>query len=252
MRCRDALARSTAYVDGELDERHSRAVRGHLRGCPRCADAFAAEAAMRDGLGELEPIEPPATLWRDIEARMGSDEIAEASRSPLTLALLSLVDRLRQRVLASAVVVTAAVLAVVWLERDRRAPPVATASRVAVAVAASVAGTAAPAPTPTPAPIASTESFEDAAARELVAGVEHHEAALAELEHDIAGAGSTTPRVRRALAAARAEIAAARAALPASDAAPRVMAAYRDAIALHARVAAGRTDALALARRGRR
>jgi len=85
MRCRDVDQLVTAYVDGELDERRSSALRGHLRVCADCAERVEDEARVREAAGSLEPLDPPADLWSAIDARLAEAEIADARRPRLWL-----------------------------------------------------------------------------------------------------------------------------------------------------------------------
>jgi hypothetical protein len=242
MRCRDALARSTAFVDGELDERTTRAVRGHLRGCAACAAAIADERALRAAAADLAPVDPPPALWDAIASRLAADEVAEAARSPLALRLLGALDRLRRHALPAAVAITAAATALVWLGRgDRpfllyRALPAPAVARAAPAASARPSG-------PVP-------SVEDLQLGELGELVRHHEAALAELAVAVEAARpgwspAEASGFAEAAAAARAAVVAARAELPAPGADQRVLAAYRAEIALLTRAAIGTPAALA-------
>ena len=84
MRCRDVLRLSTAYIDGQLDERRSSAVRGHLRTCVACESAVAQEVQIRDAAAELDPIDPPAALWRAVEEKLaGCSKLQPLSVAPL-------------------------------------------------------------------------------------------------------------------------------------------------------------------------
>jgi anti-sigma factor RsiW len=80
MRCHDIDDLVTAYVEGELDERRSSAVRGHLRVCSTCAERVEDEARLREAAASLEPMDPPAELWSAIDARLAEAEIADARR----------------------------------------------------------------------------------------------------------------------------------------------------------------------------
>lgn len=116
MRCRDIDKLSTAYIDGELDDVRSRAIRGHLHQCEACRERVAAEAQLRDAAEQLAPVDPPAHLWRDIEYALARAEMADAERPRVWLWW----QRARQHLLPAAVVCTAAVLAVAWWsKRDR-------------------------------------------------------------------------------------------------------------------------------------
>jgi anti-sigma factor RsiW len=66
MKCSDARSQLTAYLDGELEGDRGSAVRGHLRGCGACRSAAAEEAALRDELRALPPLDPPASLWAGV------------------------------------------------------------------------------------------------------------------------------------------------------------------------------------------
>ena len=79
--CDKTRARLTAYLDGELPDDHGSAVRGHLRECPACRQAASDEAALRDGLRVLPPVDPPASLWAGVQARLAAAEVADA-RTP--------------------------------------------------------------------------------------------------------------------------------------------------------------------------
>src|SRR5438067_6919520 len=78
MTCNDMRAKLTAYLDGELEDDRGSAVRGHLRGCQACRDAARDEAALRDGLRALPPVDPPASLWAGVQARLARAEVADA------------------------------------------------------------------------------------------------------------------------------------------------------------------------------
>ena len=80
MNCDDARTKLTAYLEGELEGDRGTAVRGHLRGCDACRKVAADEAALRDGLRALPPIDPPASLWAGVQAQLASEEVAESKR----------------------------------------------------------------------------------------------------------------------------------------------------------------------------
>jgi hypothetical protein len=120
MKCRDTDRLVTAYVDGELDERRSSALRGHTRVCPRCADRVEDEMRVRDAAADLEPSEPPAELWQAIDARLAQAEIGDARRSRLSLWWQRVVDGTRRRALPLGLVGSAAAAAAlaIWLTRS--------------------------------------------------------------------------------------------------------------------------------------
>lgn len=80
MSCRDIQRRLTAYLDGELEGDRGSVVRGHLRECEGCRRVAGDEAALRDGLRTLEPLDPPPSLWAAVQAQLAVAEVADARR----------------------------------------------------------------------------------------------------------------------------------------------------------------------------
>lgn len=78
--CETIQPRLTAYLDGELTDEHGSVVRGHLRECAACRQIARDEAALRDGLRVLAPVDPPATLWAGVQARLAAAEVADARK----------------------------------------------------------------------------------------------------------------------------------------------------------------------------
>ncbi len=78
--CDDARRDLTAYLDGELEDDRGSAVRGHLRGCEACRQAARDEAALRDGLRALPPLDPPPSLWAGVQAKLAAAEVADAEK----------------------------------------------------------------------------------------------------------------------------------------------------------------------------
>ena len=116
--CRDTDRLVTAYVDGELDERRSSALRGHLRVCERCAERVEDEVRMRDAAARLEPLDPPTGLWKAIDTRLAQEEIDDSRRSPLWLWWQRALDGARRHAVPLGVVgAAAAALLAVWLTR---------------------------------------------------------------------------------------------------------------------------------------
>ena len=70
----DALA---ALVDDTLDPRDRQPLDEHLAGCAACRDLLADLREIRSLAAALEPIEPPARVWRDVRRR-----IAVAEQTP--------------------------------------------------------------------------------------------------------------------------------------------------------------------------
>jgi len=80
MTCDKTREQLTAYLDGDLEGDRGTAVRGHLRTCDACRAMAADEAALRDGLRSLPPVDPPASLWANVQARLAQEEVAESKR----------------------------------------------------------------------------------------------------------------------------------------------------------------------------
>jgi negative regulator of sigma E activity len=80
MTCERVRAQLTSYLDGELDGDAGTVVRGHLRTCEGCRATAADEATLRDGLRSLPPLEPPASMWAGVQARLAAEEVAESKR----------------------------------------------------------------------------------------------------------------------------------------------------------------------------
>jgi hypothetical protein len=78
--CEHARGQLTAYLEGELDDAAGSAMRGHLRTCAACRDAARDEAALRDGLRALPPMDPPPSVWAGVQARLAEAEVADAAR----------------------------------------------------------------------------------------------------------------------------------------------------------------------------
>jgi hypothetical protein len=78
--CNSIQPRLTAYLDGDLADDHGSVVRGHLRECAACRQIARDEASLRDSLRTLAPIDPPASLWAGVQARLAAAEVADAHR----------------------------------------------------------------------------------------------------------------------------------------------------------------------------
>lgn len=76
--CNSILPRLTAYLDGELTDDDGSAVRGHLRECEACRTRARDQAALRDALRALPPMDPPGSLWTGIQARLAAAEVDDA------------------------------------------------------------------------------------------------------------------------------------------------------------------------------
>jgi len=110
MTCSDTRAKLTAYLDGELDGDRGTVVRGHLRTCDACRDIAEREAKLRDGLRALPAVDPPASLWANVQAKLADLEVAEAQRPAWRRALARFAPRLPHLALAGTALAAAAVL----------------------------------------------------------------------------------------------------------------------------------------------
>ena len=78
--CETIQPRLTAYLDGELADEHGSVVRGHLRECAVCRQIARDEAALRDGLRMIPPVDPPQALWAGVQAQLAAAEVADAHK----------------------------------------------------------------------------------------------------------------------------------------------------------------------------
>jgi hypothetical protein len=114
--CRDVERLATAYVDGELDDRRSSAVRGHLRTCSACAERVEDEARVRQLAAGLEPIDPPASMWQAIDAQLAVAEIGDSHRSAMWLLVQRGLDSVRRNALVCGLAgAGVAILLLLWL-----------------------------------------------------------------------------------------------------------------------------------------
>jgi negative regulator of sigma E activity len=159
--CTKIRPQLTSYLDGELADDHGSVVRGHLRECADCRQVARDEAALRDGLHTLAPLDPPASLWAGVQSRLAAAEIVDARKPRWRRQAARWVRWARSArwaptmpQLASASLVAATAIAVfTW--RGHHGED-ATAGHVAVVqpqpppAPEGIAVTAAPAPQPTP------------------------------------------------------------------------------------------------------
>lgn len=152
MKCDSVREQLTAYLDGDLDDHRGSAVRGHLRGCEACRNVARDEAALRDCLRALPPLDPPASLWEGVQRQLAAAEIADAERPAWRRALARLA-RLAPRPshlgFAAAAIAAAILLLVVRAQDDDRAAPGKPATNIDPVVIAPEHG----APEPEPAPV---------------------------------------------------------------------------------------------------
>lgn len=121
MKCESVRRQLTAYLDGELEDHRGSAVRGHLRSCEACRRVASDEAALRDGLRALPPLDPPPSLWEGVQRQLAAAEIADAERPAWRRALARLVPRTSHLGVAAAAV-AAAVALLVLRAKDGDAP----------------------------------------------------------------------------------------------------------------------------------
>ena len=70
MRCWQARARVSDYLDGELDEAGARALEAHLAGCGTCPPLYAALVGTRDALAGAGAPDPDSVVPADLAARI--------------------------------------------------------------------------------------------------------------------------------------------------------------------------------------
>jgi hypothetical protein len=80
MTCKEIAPLLDELVDGTLDDARARAVRGHMVDCGTCVARLAATDELVRAARELEPIDPPASMWDGIAARLDAEQRAEADR----------------------------------------------------------------------------------------------------------------------------------------------------------------------------
>jgi hypothetical protein len=152
--CDKVQAQRTAYLDGELADERGSAVRGHLRTCEDCRRAATAEAALRDGLRELPPVDPPASLWAGVQQKLAAAEMADAERPAWRRALTRWLPKAPQLAFGGAIVAAAIALIVIRLqrtdERERTVSPPVKSTQVVIANDGSAAQVPVPHP---PAPL---------------------------------------------------------------------------------------------------
>jgi anti-sigma factor RsiW len=147
--CETVQPQLTAYLDGELEGDHGSVVRGHLRECAACRQVARDEAALRDGLRQLAPVDPPPSMWAGVQAQLAAAEVADA-RKPRWRRDLARWARwapwppsLSQCVTGGALA-AAAIVMVLW--RGHRIEDLAPSGAVAPAIATSRPQLAAPRP----------------------------------------------------------------------------------------------------------
>lgn len=165
MTCDKIREQLTAYLDGELEGDRGTAVRGHLRTCEGCRQMATDEAALRDGLRALPPVDPPASLWAGVQAQLAAEEVAESKR-PSWRRALSRWAPFAPRVGMVMGALAAATILLVW--RSHRHQESVSAPETVAHEGAHEAVT--PPPAPAPAVEAADVSAELAAAPARVSG----------------------------------------------------------------------------------
>jgi anti-sigma factor RsiW len=122
MKCESVREQLTAYLDGELTGDRGSAVRGHLRGCDACRDVATNEAALRDGLRSLPHVDPPASLWTGVQARLAAAEVADAEKPAWRRAVTRWIPRSPQLAFGSVAVAAAIIFLVVRHREPDRTP----------------------------------------------------------------------------------------------------------------------------------
>ncbi|HEY4177613.1 MAG TPA: zf-HC2 domain-containing protein [Kofleriaceae bacterium] len=137
MNCTDARAKLTAYLDGELADERGSAVRGHLRECADCRRVSEDEAVLRDGLRRMPTMDPPASLWANVQRELAKAEVEDAHRPAWRRFVSSLIPQWRARDWALGVTALAAVTTFVVFRASRHSadvtntPVIATTAPIA-------------------------------------------------------------------------------------------------------------------------
>ncbi len=120
MRCSDIRRLSTAYVDGELDNTRTSAMRGHLRECESCLELVDFELAIVEELADADAtLDPPGALWSDIDQALARAEVTDAGRSRLSLWWSSV----RPHAPLVAIAAVTAVTVVLWIRGPATTEP---------------------------------------------------------------------------------------------------------------------------------
>jgi Putative zinc-finger len=147
--CTNIRPRLTAYLDGELAGDDGSVVRGHLRECAACRQVARDEAALRDGLRQLAPVDPPASLWAGVQARLAAAEVADAHTAwwrRLARRWTPAMPSIRQIAAGSLLAAAAVVALSLHARRPDEAPaPLATVAVPPAPVAAPAANVSVPA-----------------------------------------------------------------------------------------------------------
>jgi hypothetical protein len=202
MKCESVRAQLTAYLDGDLEDDRGSAVRGHLRGCDGCRAVAADEAALRDGLRALPPLDPPTSLWAGVQRELAAAEVADAERPAWRRMLAHWAPRAPQLGLAGAAIAAAIVLLVVKAQRDDSPPGSAVDATQVVIAPAQERSESRPEPAPLPHGSCDLSSGDADVSAELAAEsarvTECYAQAARELFEIVREAGAGWPDERRA------------------------------------------------------
>ncbi len=116
LRCADAQKQSSLYLDSDLSPERSTAVRGHLRTCEACKALFERERDLIDAASGLPELDPPDSIWEQVQARIAEEEVKDSLEWPLGRWL-----RFHWRPVAGAAMATA-MAAALLLTQVRSAP----------------------------------------------------------------------------------------------------------------------------------
>jgi hypothetical protein len=149
MTCDETRRRLTAYLDGDLDADGGTLVRVHLRGCEACRQVATDEATLRDDLRALPTLDPPASLWAGVQARLAVAEEAEARRPRWRRALARWAPQVPR--LATGGLVAAAAVGAVWWRTNHAGDPGPEPTPSPLRVVANPPPELEPSPAPSPA-----------------------------------------------------------------------------------------------------
>ena len=130
MSCESIRKQLTAYLDGELEGERGSVVRGHLRSCEDCRKIASDEAALRDGLRALPPLDPPSSMWAGVQAKLAAAEVAHAAQPAWRRFFSRWAPRAPQIGFAGLAVAAAIIFLVVRANRDNEAPTISQTTSV--------------------------------------------------------------------------------------------------------------------------
>lgn len=152
MKCQEVARQLSAYLDGELGDHATSALRGHLRTCDQCRGLADAEAKLVESLRQLPALDPPAALWQAVRTQLAEQEIADARAG--WVARLGRKARPYLPQLGGGVLAAAAAAALLWWPSGAAGPggtsgPLTTTPATASSGSSSASGDPSRAATPT-------------------------------------------------------------------------------------------------------